>query len=184
MGLIQHHSRKRRAAQRTELVSIPYTSGVGEESESISVEILFYAATKVCSTDFVVKDNSAQPQWGQSAVVLSYGRIRDGRNYFVDHILLYSDSFSQFRFKQGSVGGVYCICLNYLSEMGSSRDRVRDLPFTQPGVSTKEDIKEIVADLVKSSTARITIKMLMGMKCRCLLMWLHSSATTMKLVMY
>ena len=156
IGLIQHHSRKRRAAQRTEPFSIPCTSVVDKEGESISVETLFYAATKVFVTDVVVESNSAQLEQLQPAIVLSYGKLRDGRKYFVDHILLYSDGFSQFRFKQGSAGGVYCLSLNYPPEMRRSRDRVRVLVLTQPGVSTKEGIKEIIADLVKSSTRGIT----------------------------
>lgn len=77
MGLIQIHSRKRRAAKRTDLVTIPYTSEVVVESEAISVQILFYADTKVYVTDVVVKSNSAQLEQVKPAITPSYGKLRN-----------------------------------------------------------------------------------------------------------
>ena len=81
-----------------------------------------------------------------------YGRLMDGRLYFIDNILLYSDGFSQFKFRQGSAGSVYCISLNLPAELRRSRELVRVLTLTPPGVSTKEGWRSIIDDLVQSST--------------------------------
>lgn len=62
----------------------------------------------------------------------SYGRLMDGRMYLVDHILLYSDGFSQCKFEKGSAGDIYCMSLKFPVEIRRSRDRVRVLTLSEP----------------------------------------------------
>ena len=67
-----------------------------------------------------------------------YGRLMDGSLYFIENIFLYSDVFSQFKFRQGSAGRITCIYLNLPAELRWLRELFRVLTLTTSGVSTKE----------------------------------------------
>ena len=107
MVLIQHHHRPTQGGQQIELVCIPFADEVGDDVADNHLRISFHTASKVSVLDVTVTGNhpSLPLQYSRPPIMPSYGKLKDGRKYFVDHILLYSDGFSPFRFKAGSAGG-------------------------------------------------------------------------------
>lgn len=136
------------STQKIELIVIPQRNSEGE-----AVSLIFEHSLRYIVVDINESTTSQISPWHQSKpLVPSYGILQDGKKYFVDHILLYSDGFSQFRCKKGSSGGAYCLSLNYPPELKRSRERVRVLTVTPPGISSREGLRSVIPDLVHAST--------------------------------
>lgn len=85
-------------------------------------------------------------------IVSSFGKLNDGRRYFVYRILLYCDGFSQYKERKGFAGGCYILPLNLPLKVRQSSKAVRVLALTPPGVSTNSVLEEIIPDIVEGCT--------------------------------
>lgn len=82
------------------------------------------------------------------------GILEDGRRFVVYPIMLYHDDFhtSSLLFGHSSVGGCYMMPMGFSNELRCSTSAVRPISLTPTGLSSKEILKFIVADIVKSAT--------------------------------
>ena len=81
-----------------------------------------------------------------------WGKLEDGRNYFVYRFLLYTDDFEPFTSRKGSFGGCYMLPLNLPPRKRGSYQAVRVIGLPPPGVSTNCVLRYIVQDIVRGST--------------------------------
>ena len=86
--------------------------------------------------------------------VPAFDHLQDGRKYEVYRCLLYCDGLNQYEHRKGSAGGCYLLPLNFQYKFRTSREAVRVLSLTPPGVSTSEALFQIFPDMVESITKR------------------------------
>ena len=82
----------------------------------------------------------------------SSGILQDGRKYVVYRVLLYADNFQPFTDGKSKFGGCYMVPLNMDITRRVSRDAVRVLGVTPPGVSTNEVIRSMLDDIEEGAT--------------------------------
>ena len=90
----------------------------------------------------------------------SLGKLSDGRSYAVVRVLLYTDDFKPYSFKQGSCGGCYLLPLSIPSWHRYGTESIRVLSLTPPGVSTNEAISAITDDIVRCSSEGVQVAMM------------------------
>ena len=81
-----------------------------------------------------------------------YGKLSDGRNYIVYRFLLYSDGFTPYSGRKGSMGGCYILPLGISPESRSRVGAIRRIGLTPPGISTNSVLEWIIPDIVKGTT--------------------------------
>ena len=81
----------------------------------------------------------------------SSGRLEDGRKYVVYRMFLYSDGFTPYIGKKGSMGGVYMLPIGMAPENRNGAGAVRPLGLTPPGVCTNEVLAAVIDDIIEGT---------------------------------
>ena len=81
-----------------------------------------------------------------------YGALQGGAEIIKRPILLRSDGFQHYQAKEGSAGGIYLSPLSVPLFRRKFRSAVLPVSLTPPGMSTKEILKIVVGDILRSST--------------------------------
>ena len=88
-----------------------------------------------------------------------FGILRDGRHFAVMRVLLYSDDFKPYEFKQASCGGFYLLPLSIPPWARLGLNAIRIIGLTPPGVHSSKAISAVIDDIVRGSTAGIPVTM-------------------------
>ena len=86
---------------------------------------------------------------GHPRHVPAFEYLEDGRRFAVCRLLFYCDGFTQYAARNGSAGGCYMLPLNLPYQYRTSKEAVRVISLTPPGVSSNEAMREIIPDLVQ-----------------------------------
>ena len=89
----------------------------------------------------------------------SFGTLADGRRFAIMRILLYTDDFQPYGFRQGSAGGCYILPLGVPVWERSGVNSIRILGVTPAGVTSNVLINAIIPDIAKASSEGVSVAM-------------------------
>ena len=95
----------------------------------------------------------------QGSEQCSFGTLSDGRRYAIMRILLYTDDFQPYGFRQASAGGCYILPLGIPVWERSGVNSIRILGVTPAGVSSNVLLNAIIPDISKASSEGVNVPM-------------------------